>query len=172
MLTQFSATEIRPTDHALTIGQDNSPALLPWGLKVSWQAGPVINARAETAAHKPTFAPLLNQRVLVPASAYYEWQKTERSKIKTQIGLSEEPLFAMAGFYSGNRFVILTCAPDEAVAHVHNRMPVILSLEQEQDWINPDIDFRDLTELLRPFAGPFSIHQEQPKPAAQRSLFD
>ncbi|MEQ9110866.1 MAG: SOS response-associated peptidase [Rhodospirillaceae bacterium] len=172
VLTRIAANDIRPTDLALTVAQDNTPAILPWGLKVSWQPAPVINARSETAPDKPTFAPLLNRRVLVPASGYYEWRKTDRAKIKTHIGLADQPLFAMAGFQSEDRFVILTCAPDSAVAHIHNRMPVILNPDSEEEWLNPDLDFRQLAALLKPYKGPFEISEQEPKPPAQHSLFD
>ena len=172
VLSRIPANDMRPTDAALMIGPDNTPAILPWGLKVSWQPAPVINARSETAADKPTFAALLNRRVLVPATAYYEWRKTDHAKIKTLIELAEQPLFAMAGFQSEDRFVILTCAPDAAVAPIHNRMPVILSPDSEKEWLNPDFDFQQVVSLLQPYAGPFEISEEQPKPPAQQSLFD
>ena len=163
--------EIRPTDLAPIIGPDQTVEILPWGLDVSWQTSPVINARAETVMEKPTFKPLLNERVLVPASAYFEWRKEERAKIKTRIALAESPMLAMAGLRSENRFVILTCEPSAPIAHIHNRMPVILDSAGEQDWLNPDNAFADLTPLIRPFARAFEITEAPRAVQLQRELF-
>ena len=66
--------EVRPTDAALVIGAGGAE-LLSWGLPVTWQNGPLINARAEGLDSRPTFRPLLAKgRVLVPASAWWEWR--------------------------------------------------------------------------------------------------
>jgi RNA polymerase sigma factor (sigma-70 family) len=57
---------------------------LRWGIVPAWKHGSVpllINARAETAATKPTFRKALqSRRCLIPATGFYEWQKTGRQK--------------------------------------------------------------------------------------------
>lgn len=71
---------MRPTNRILTIDGQSGQArgrLLGWGLRVDWDRKPLINARAETLTTKATFASLLQQRCLVPASAYFEWQRPE-----------------------------------------------------------------------------------------------
>lgn len=164
----ITGPEIRPTDSGLVIGTEQTPDILPWGLEVSWQKSPVINARAETAAEKPTFKAILNRRVLVPASAYFEWRRDGRHKVKTRIAPKTSKLFAMAGLQSDNRFVILTCAPASPIAHIHNRMPVILNADGEQAWLNPDHSFGDLSAFLQPYAGAFET-TETPRPLPQQS---
>lgn len=164
--------EIRPTDPALVIGHDQTAEILKWGLEVSWQKQPVINARAETAQHKPTFSSTLNRRVVVPASAYYEWRHSGRAKIKTRIGTQDTPLLAMAGLRTDNRFTILTCSPAVPIAHIHNRMPVILESSSVDAWLNPDNSFADLETLMQPYAGNFDVEEIPSGRPHQTDLFD
>ncbi|WP_096702308.1 SOS response-associated peptidase [Magnetospirillum sp. 15-1] len=163
--------ERRPTDPVLVIGKDGGD-LLPWGLTVEWQAALLINARAETLAVKPTFRPLLaGGRVLIPASAWWEWQVAGRGRLKTRLALAGEPLFALAGLSDGRRVVIVTCAPADDLAAVHDRMPVVLPPEAEAAWIDGARPFDAVAPLLRPHAGPFTITAEPGKPSAQGDLF-
>lgn len=171
-LANTIATEIRPTDLAPVIGIDNSVETLRWGLDVSWQKQPVINARAETAAQKPTFSPLLNRRVIVPASAYLEWRRSGSEKIKTRIGLEDEPVIAMAGLRSDDRFTILTCSPAPSIANIHNRMPVILDGTGAASWLNPDLQYTELAHLLAPYEGPFDTMEVPSGRPRQTDLFD
>ena len=108
---------------------------------------------------------------LIPASAYIEWRRDGRDKIKTQIAPRSSKLFAMAGLQSDNRFVILTCSPAEPIAHIHNRMPVILDNEGEQAWLNPDHSFADLSALLQPYTGDFDTTETPPPTPQQSDLF-
>ena len=170
-LERITGLELRPTDPALVIGTDQTPDILPWGLDVAWQKSPVINARAETAAEKPTFKGILNRRVLVPASAYFEWRRDGRDKIKTQIAPQASNLFAMAGLRTDTRFVIMTCAPATPIAHIHNRMPVILDSEGEQAWLNPDLSFADVNAVLKPYTGEFDTAETPRPPPRQSDLF-
>ena len=139
--------ELRPTDPALVIGAwagDEAgnnvpgPRILGWGLAVPWDAKPLINARAETLAQKQTFRPLLNTRCLVPATAYFEWRKVGKAKLKNRIALLQGGIFAFAGLTDDERFTIVTCAPSPAIAHIHDRMPVIPDRRADGPWIDPD----------------------------------
>ncbi len=176
MLENVVRGDVRPTDRAVTLGCDRSVNLLSWGLDVPWQKQPVINARVETVAEKPTFRTLLEQRLLIPASAYYEWRRDGKRKIKTRIAPDGDDLFMFAGLQDGDRFVMLTCAPAPSIEHVHNRMPVILSGDTAAGWINPDIPFADLAPALMPNDGPFALSEPVTRrleeESAQRSLFD
>lgn len=156
--------ERRPTDPVLVIDARGA-RLMPWGLTVEWQAAPLINARAETLAAKPTFRPLLaGGRVLVPASAWWEWP----GRVKTRIAPVDAELFALAGLSDGRRVVIVTCAPPDALAAIHDRMPVVLTPEAEAVWIDGTTPFDAVAPLLRPHAGPFTLTAE---PSAQGDLF-
>ncbi len=105
--------------------------------------------------------PLQSQRCLVPASGFYEWQRTVDGKVPHWIYLPDEPLFAFAGLWdswtspSGDEvrsYTIVTCEANEFMAPIHNRMPVILTREAEEDWLGPDrVEPERLLPLLRPY---------------------
>ena len=163
--------DVRPTNRMPVIGVDGDVQLMRWGLDVSWQKQPLINARAETASQKRTFKPFLDQRVLVPATAYFEWRKDGGAKIKTRISMTDMDVFAMAGLYDEDRFVVLTCSPAPGIAHIHNRMPVLLTEALESDWINPDLTYEDLAPRLIAFGGPLTARATPAPRPRQAALF-
>jgi putative SOS response-associated peptidase YedK len=130
----------------------NRLVLMRWGLiprrtQDIRAATPLINARAETLAEKPAFRELLaTHRCLVPASGFFEWKKEGKRKIPSYIRLSKSPLFSFAGLYdqwcnSGgvtvSTYTIVTCTANPLVAPLHDRMPVILSPQDEGRWLDP-----------------------------------
>ena len=106
--------EVRPTDPALIVARADDGARVArparFGLAVDWGKNPVINARAETLRKKPTFRPLLGNRCLVPASAYFEWRQDGRARRRNRIALAGNGLMGFAGLFEADRFVIITCA--------------------------------------------------------------
>ncbi len=168
--------ERRPTDPALVIAA-KGPHLMRWGLAVDWDTKPLINARAETLEEKKTFRSLLENRCLVPATAYFEWRKAGRAKHKNRIapadGIPRKSLFAFAGLIDGERFTIITCPPAPSIAHIHNRMPVIVDSEAEARWINPDFSFEAVSGILIPYqADNLEAEEETPPPDPQPDLFE
>jgi putative SOS response-associated peptidase YedK len=148
----------------------NSPNrldIMRWGLVPSWAKDErvgykTINARAETVAERPAYrAALRYHRCLVPASGFYEWRATPRGKQPYFIHLPDEPLFAFAGLYDiwhspdGSElptYTIITCAPNELMAPLHNRMPVILARDAEAAWLDPgETRAAAVLPLLQPF---------------------
>jgi putative SOS response-associated peptidase YedK len=142
--------------------------LVRWGLVPAWSRDPAggpkpINARAETLAEKPSFRQLLaRRRCLVLADSFYEWQATERGKIPHRILLKSEDPFAFAGLWdewvdkeSGEvhpTFTIITTEPNELMAKLHNRMPVILpSPDAERAWLADDLSAAQHQQLLVPY---------------------
>ena len=144
----------------------NSPNRLvemQWGLIPSWSKEPraqfsTINARAETITKSPVFrGPFKSRRCLVPASGFYEWRQTGQGKQPYCIRLREGDLFAFAGLYDvwrdgeGNElysYTVITTTPNDLVAPIHNRMPVILRQEDEQVWLDNEADSARLLALL------------------------
>jgi putative SOS response-associated peptidase YedK len=162
--------EIRPTDVAPVITGDGGLALLTWGLP-AFDGKPLINARAETLRDRPTFRHLLENRCLVPATAYFEWRRDGRYRLKNRIAAADGATFAFAGLTDGARFTIVTRAAAPAIAHIHDRMPVILSEKDETDWINRSMHFEDVASLLLPQSGrPLAFAEEEPR-HYQPSLF-
>jgi len=142
-------------------------ALMRWGLLPFWakdekMAYKTFNARAETVAEKPSYRQALKeQRCLIPASGFYEWKKTGEGKQPCWIFLKEQPILSFAGPYSQWRdpegtvigtYTIITTEPNTLMAPIHNRMPVILTKEGEEEWLNPDeTETERLTKLLIPY---------------------
>jgi putative SOS response-associated peptidase YedK len=147
----------------------NSPNRLvemQWGLIPSWSKEPraqfsTINARAETITKSPVFrGSFKSRRCLVPASGFYEWQRTEHGKQPFCIRLKGTDLFAFAGLYDvwhdadGNElysYTVITTAPNDLVASIHNRMPVILRQEDEAGWLDKESDPAQLLALLKAY---------------------
>jgi putative SOS response-associated peptidase YedK len=141
---------------------------LRWGLIPSWSSDPKIgyklsNARAETVASKPSFRAAFKQRrCLIPVSAFYEWQQgSGKRKQPYCIRMRDEGLFAIAGLWerwhdpSGpvvESCSLITTEANELMRPIHDRMPVILYPERENDWLNPRSDPDSLRSLLVPFA--------------------
>ncbi|MGO8949139.1 MAG: SOS response-associated peptidase [Ktedonobacterales bacterium] len=158
--------DIRPTQLAPVVKMGHQAALMRWGLIPSWAKDPaigqkMINARAEGLEQKPSFRrPLRSSRCLVPATSFYEWQPTTKSKIKYRFSLLSGEMFGLAGLYdtwldpAGVRretFTIITTAANEIVAPIHDRMPVILNQADEEVWLDPEeTDSLHLLSYLRP----------------------
>lgn len=140
---------------------------LRWGLIPSWAkdasiGSRMINARAETLSEKPSFQTAFKRRrCLIAATGFYEWQKLERGKQPHCIRMANDGVFAMAGLWErwrspdGSQIdscTIITTEPNELLASLHNRMPVVLARERFAEWLDPENeDTKSLQTLLRPF---------------------
>lgn len=149
---------------------DGAVDFFHWGLIPHWAKDPkignrMINARSETLAEKPSFKNAYKRRrCLILADGFYEWRKEAGSKNKTPMWIhleSGEP-FAFAGLWeiwqdgaSGSEVrscTIITTEPNDFMAKIHNRMPVILPREAYDDWLDPAERKPDsLQGLLKPF---------------------
>jgi putative SOS response-associated peptidase YedK len=167
---------IAPTDPVLTVRfnpktGERSLDALRWGLVPHWAkdlkfGARCINARAETLDTTPAFREAFAaRRCLVPASGFYEWEKSGATKIPYAIVPSDAPLFAFAGLWENWRdrtggesaqwtrtCAIVTGEPNELVAPIHDRMPVILPEEVWSKWLSEAAATPDeLKALLQPF---------------------
>lgn len=140
---------------------------LRWGLIPSWakekQKTQPINARAETVATSGMFRQAFDRRrCLIPADGFYEWKKTDSGKQPYLIRLADDAAFAFAGIWERWRpepdaepvetCAILTTEPNELMAGIHNRMPVILDEADYARWLDRDVPGKEVMELLRPRA--------------------
>lgn len=138
-----------------------------WGLIPPWAKDPtiankLINARAETAAEKPSFKNALRRRrCILPASGFFEWQKLEGGRKQPfWIHPTQGGLLALAGIWeqwqgpNGEELetcAILTTTPNEVMAPLHDRMPVILGPEAFEAWFDHRSDRTEaIAHLLRP----------------------
>ena len=158
---------------------DRELVQMQWGLvshrtKDLKTAHPIINARAETLAEKPSFASLLKtKRCLIPASGFFEWKHEGTRKHPFYMSVNDQSLFAFAGLNdewldpAGTllaTYTILTTEPNPLMATVHNRMPVILAQEHEERWLTGGPpDARQLKEMLAPYpAEKMAMHPVSP----------
>lgn len=144
-LSRMRLGEIFPNQVAPVIARDG-PQLMKWGY--AGYGNRVINARSETALQKPMFRKsMLEKRCLIPASGYYEWQRTgsgSKTKRKFAFYRPGQPLH-MAGLWRLEQgeelpvFVILTREAGPDIADIHDRMPVILPDDALTPWLaDPD----------------------------------
>ncbi|MBZ5722743.1 MAG: SOS response-associated peptidase [Acidobacteriia bacterium] len=152
---------VRRDDRGMTF----NVSLMRWGLIPSWAgdtSAPMINARCETAASKPSFRePLQRRRCLIPADGFYEWQRAAKVKQPFCFEVGEGAIFAFAGLWDRWRdpngqviesCTILTTTPNELLADVHDRMPVILAADSYDRWLDPTMqDAASAVGLLKPF---------------------
>ncbi|MGA7732795.1 MAG: SOS response-associated peptidase [Chloroflexia bacterium] len=152
----------------------NHLELMRWGLVPAWSreakvAYSTINARAETVASKPAFRKaLVTQRCLVPATGYFEWAASERAGGKQPYRVQvtgddndEDQILAMAGLYDVWKgpygeplltYTIITTEASPGIRGLHERMPVLLSREDEAVWLDPGMNETErLLNLLRPY---------------------
>lgn len=167
MPPQVNRPEIRPTDQALVITSSGRARLAAWGFIVPWDKKPIINARSETLVDKITFRNQLENRCVIPASAYFEWRKVDLGKLKNRIFVDQMGIFSMAGLLNDDCFTVITCAASPAISHIHSRMPAILSAEAETAWINGDLNYGEVNKHVLPYASKTLISEEHspPKPA-------
>ena len=139
-------------------------SLVHWGLIPSWAKEintkySMINARAETITEKPAYRGIIKRkRCLIVADSFYEWKKVEGAKHPHRILMKDEGLFSFAGVWDHwecdgnevNSCSIITTAPNAMMQNIHDRMPVILDQDHEQEWLS-DINIDRVVELLKPY---------------------
>jgi putative SOS response-associated peptidase YedK len=155
---------VAPTDPVplVRVSQSHDARVLDaarWGLVPPWakdlRAGSrMINARSETVATSPAFAPsFAKRRCLVPADGWYEWVRSGKQKQAYYMTPADGSPLAFAGVWSawGPDSVltcsVLTTAAVGGLARVHDRMPLILPPERWAGWLAGG---GDPVELLAP----------------------
>lgn len=140
--------------------------LMRWGLIPHWAKDPkigykLINARLETVLEKPAFRQGVRQRrIAVWADGFYEWKKTGSRTQPYRIVLCDAKPFHFAGLAERwhspegewiDSYTILTCPPNDLMANLHNRMPVLLAPDQVDAWLDPQADTEQLVADLGPY---------------------
>ena len=153
---------IAPTAPILAVRADADQRLasvMSWGFTFRNRSGggssrPLFNARSETLAQRPAFrTAFAERRCLIPANGFYEWRSAGGTKTPMWIHRTDEQPFAFAGIYNtrpSDAASVITCEPNSLMSGIHNRMPVILSDEQYDAWLDPETDANTLNILLTP----------------------
>ena len=174
---------IAPTQEAPVVRLNDAgareAAMLRWGLVPAWAkdlgvGNRMINARAEGIEAKPAFRDAMkSRRCLVPASGFYEWKGAAGRKLPYAITATGRPLFAFAGLWErwkprgGGRgrgtsrdqtietFAIVTTDAAPAVQPIHDRMPVIVTPENEEAWLAGSVE--EAAAVLKPYGGEVGV---------------
>jgi putative SOS response-associated peptidase YedK len=147
---------IAPTDEALVVVQRDERRGLTayrWGLIPHWapdarMASRTFNARAESIATMPAFRDSFRRkRCLVPVDGFYEWRRQNGVRQPYRIFRADGRPLALAGLWDGwknpdtgevrRTFTIVTTTPNDIVAELHDRMPVIVPDELWGRWLDP-----------------------------------
>jgi putative SOS response-associated peptidase YedK len=173
---QDASFNVTPTSDIRVLREDDNGKrrldLMFWGLVPSWAQDPagasrMINARSETAASKPSFrSAFRRRRCIIPVDGFFEWVSHPERKKKQPVYISSKdscPL-AFAGIWetwqrtsdSGGLERLTSCAiltgpPNELIAPLHDRMPMILGRDQWSGWLDRTTDdVEHLQAMLRP----------------------
>jgi len=169
---------VAPTDEALVVVQrDDRRAVTAyrWGLIPHWATAAkvgsrMINARAETITVSPAFRDaFVRKRCIVPVESFYEWKRDGTIRQPYRIVRRDGEPLALAGLWAGWRepetgavrrtFSIVTTTPNEAVATLHDRMPVVLERATWDRWLDPrPADPSELMGLLAPSEADLEIY--------------
>lgn len=183
-LDQSAARADGPERYNIAPGQDIAAVIsgpagrtlesFHWGFVPAWSRDDrkgMINARAETAALKPSFRDAFRRRrCLIIADGFYEWQRG-KSKKPFYMTLLEGRPFGMAGLYETSQregvhratCAILTVAANSLVALCHDRMPAIIPKGMQDAWLAPGTDAGEIEEILKPYpAGLMKMHEVSP----------
>jgi putative SOS response-associated peptidase YedK len=163
------------THPACAVVTDNpSMEVARWGLIPHWTRTPeeaqkihkmTLNARAETVFSLPSFrTPIQSKRCLIPVTGYFEFHHQGKTKTPYYIFLKEEEIFSLAGMYDRwqhpvtkeitQTFTILTVPANPLCAQIHNggknpfRMPLIISKENEKNWLTPSLKTADIQHFF------------------------
>ena len=130
-------------------------ALLRWGLIPPWVKDPrtftlLINARGESVNEKPAFKNAMKRRrCLFPADGFYEWKRSGERKQPYFVRLKSGQPMAFAGLWETwmgpngeeqETAAIVTTTASRSIAHIHDRMPVIVPPEAFDFWLDPNVD--------------------------------
>jgi putative SOS response-associated peptidase YedK len=144
---------------------DKAPDILRhfhWPLVPSWcneyPAFSTINARSEDMAEKPAYKHLLGKRhCIIAIDGFYEWERTGQKR-PFYFSMANGNLMLLAGLWDYNTRLanpVLSCTvitrePNQIIGEVHNRMPVILTPEQVDIWLNTRLPYSSRAKVLQP----------------------
>jgi putative SOS response-associated peptidase YedK len=168
LLPRWNAAPAQDIPVILQRRDERELRLMQWEFQPAWakllpNRPPPINARAETLTERAMFRDaVMSTRCIIPADGFFEWQVVPGQKRKQQmyIHLKSAELFGFAGLYTWRReaqgwrgsCAIITTAPNERMAPIHNRMPAILNPQDEATWLGlDDPDPAKLLGCLRPY---------------------
>ena len=165
---------VAPTDDAFVVVQREARRALTayrWGLIPHWSTdlkggSRMFNARAETITASPAFREAFRRRrCIVPVDSFYEWKREGTVRQPYRVTRADGLPLALAGLWAGWRdpeidevrrtFTIVTTTPNDVMAGLHDRMPVVLDASAWDRWLvdgraGPPVDEGELLAMLQP----------------------
>jgi putative SOS response-associated peptidase YedK len=161
---------VAPTDEALVVVQREDRRAITayrWGLIPHWAedakvGSRMFNARSETILTSPAFRDaFVRKRCLVPVDSFYEWKREGTVRQPYRVVYEDGDPLVLAGLWAGwhdpatdavrRTFTILTSRPNETIASLHDRMPVVLPRADWDRWLDPmTTDLDELRAMLEP----------------------
>ncbi len=130
--------------------------MLTWSIIPSWSKSienfkPLHNTRVESLT-KPYFKKISSKnRLLVPATFYYEWAKEQdNSKTPYCFSLREKSIIFIGGIFDGSQFSILTKEAEPENKSIHHRQPLIINKSKINDFLNVKNDILDVLDSVKP----------------------
>ena len=151
-----------PTDPVAVI-DGNGARVVRWGLLPrsalslkDAKRGSKINAPVEALGRHPMYVHAAQDRVLVPATHWFEWCAVDGAKVPHVLRRRDRDYMAFAGVRdtwidpeNGHQIAcaaIVTRSAYEWMANVHSRMPLVLSIETEQRWLDTSLQVKALRD--------------------------
>jgi putative SOS response-associated peptidase YedK len=163
----YANYDVRPQTSVATVIVDDVLDLMKWGLVPSWSKDgkikySTINARIEGIEDSKLYGgPFRRTRTIIPASAFFEWPVKNGVKHKVRIARTDGEMFGFAGLcetwhdkegVGHGTCTIITRPSTGKIQAVHDREPVILLPDEEEEWINPDyIEPSRIHKILEPY---------------------
>lgn len=174
-----ASEEVYPGYPGWVVGQ-NHMRTMAWGfpLVLKGRSGqplkpkPVNNTRSDKLESGFWRSSFERRRCLIPVSAFAEAEGPKGSKTRTWISIPDEPIFACAGIWRdsdewGRVYSMVMTEASQAMAPVHDRMPVILQRDLQEQWLVGEPP--DALELCRPYGGNVEIERTDQPWVAGRS---
>jgi len=159
----------------ITSHPDIQPA--KWGLIPAWvktndEALKIkkmtLNARSETVFNMPSFrVSILSKRCLIPSTGYFEFHHAGKEVTPYYLFVRDEAIFSLGGLFDVwqnpstheivQTFTVMTTVANDLCAQIHNggkspfRMPLIISREKEELWLDQTLQSNDIRQFFRPF---------------------
>lgn len=140
-----------------------------WGIPPGWAKNKnvsekLINIRAESFIERPAMRKMLKKfRCIIPADGFYSWKKLgKKTLIPHRFTLIDSSLFSMAGIWEEfednegqvhHTCMLITLEANTLVKSIDDRMPTILTKQQESIWLNETSSEEELLALLKQVDG-------------------
>ncbi len=158
---------IRPKDKIMCMYKEGNKlqiSLINWGIQFSKDKPLIANSRTETIKEKPFWNSLFAKNsCLVPMTSFYEWITIGTKKVQHKIYIYNEEYFFVPGILYEDKekklsVSIITTAPNKFIEPFHNRMPVLLTLDEAVEFMSEDPDKR--IKKLNPYRDNESMRKE------------